>query len=389
MSEEVELPTRLDLGAEWAMLELSSLGLTTPRQTAMFNAFLAQRDFDFGELLEQGIRHKVLPRLARHLLSDVVESLLPVRVRQHLQSVILVHEHKSAVHLKECLRVAEGLKAAGITFSFTKGVVFEQTFLKRVGGRVMNDIDCMIAPVSREAVVRAMLDLGFQMGYFDWASRSVQLDRSTMLKFKLHPDHLPHFTRVLDDPVVPSVAVDFANSMTWTNSPWEVPLEDALAELVGVPCSQFAETIPSLAPSYHFLFTVLHLFREAWFERTIRVGTDVDLAKFSDIYHLYRTEESEILRGGFTALVNRLELHLPVCWVLEHADRVFGSSMMASLGLAGCVSEDWLASARASNGQLAVWRGSMRERLRAKDRACLFSWPELSQGGNHEPGNGV
>ena len=52
--------------------------------------------------------------------------------------------------------MAQGLAGRGIRFVVTKGMTFESTLYGSLGTQHMNDIDFMIAPQDREAVMSAM-----------------------------------------------------------------------------------------------------------------------------------------------------------------------------------------------------------------------------------------
>ena len=103
------------------------------------------------------------------------------------------------------------------------------------------------------------------------------------------------------------------------------------------------------------------------------VGKDVNLSKFADVIRLWRVHGESMRRAGLTNRLEEFGLIEPVVWVLEHLDRTFGSSIVREINLQGRVSEEYLASARASGGRLHQWKGTMRERLQCKDRHKLFA----------------
>jgi hypothetical protein len=193
--------------------------------------------------------------------------------------------------------------------------------------------------------------------------------------YALNPDHLPSHGRLSDAPCVPFLHVDFANSLTWARSPYEVPVEEALRDRVELPLPGLdGATIPAFAPPYQFLFTVLHLFREAGFEQWLELELDVSLMKFGDVIRLFDAHEDALSDGRFTALLASYGVAEPVAWVLEHTDRTFGTAMTERLGLGGRVDEDVLFSARPAGGKAdRAWRGTMRERLWARDRRALLT----------------
>jgi hypothetical protein len=362
----------LALGHEWAALELLAVDRASPGAAEHLGDLLRSPQLDLGELLEQAMRHRLVHRLAHHLERDELEDAIGYEVRQHLATLLRANRHRTVLLRGEAARVAYAFRTHGVRVACTKGIVFEAALYGANGTRPMNDIDLMISPQERSAVTPIMAELGFQPGYYNPKTGSVELDRRTELLYKLHPDHLPHYTRVIDDPIVPYLVVDVANSFTWTNSPWQIPMPICLDRLGSHPVPGTKADLPCLAPAFQFLFTILHLFRDAWFERNARFGKDVDLQKFSDVLHCYEAWRTEIVAGDFLGIVDEWGLQDPVLWVLAHLDRSLHTAILAELGRQGLASEAWLASAQSPAGGRVQWRGTMRERLQSKERPKLF-----------------
>lgn len=190
--------------------------------------------------------------------------------------------------------------------------------------------------------------------------------------YRMNPDHLPHFRRLSGDALLPCYTIDVANGLTWTGSQWMVPVEVALENIDTIRLRDMDVPIPVMRVEFQFLFTILHLFREAWFTRSMESGLDVTLAKFGDVARLWIHCGPAIMRAEFSALIRTLGIVRPVLWILEHLDRTFHMTTVASLGLAGMSDEEWLASARAPGGQAIKADGTMRQRLVARDRMKLF-----------------
>ena len=97
----------------------------------------------------------------------------------------------------------------------------------------------------------------------------------------------------------------------------------------------------------------------------------MNLRKFADVMRLWQRHRAELQGGELRQLLEDYDLMLPVLWVLEHLDRSFGAGfetgfetgIVASLGLSGRVTEDWLASTGSARGGVQFWSGTMRERL--------------------------
>ncbi len=331
--------------------------------------------FDWSELVDQALRHQMLPLVTFELLVRQPPADAPDHIERHLASVLALNRHCLDILRRETVRVASALADRGVRFVATKGITFESTIYGGLGVRVLKDIDFMIAPADRDEVRDLMGSLGFQHGNYEWREgRVVALPRQQYIRHMLHPDHLPRFVRPSDDPCVPHVYVDFANSLTWENSQYQIPVDQALASAgtLNLP-GHGGNDLPCFSPAYQFIFTVLHLFREAWLKQWVELGLDVSLMKFGDVIRLYRHHRQALKSEQFAGLLAELQITEPVAWVVEHLDRTFGTSMTSAMRLAGAVDESRLNSALPTQGDERRWRGTMRERLHAKHRSELFS----------------
>ena len=352
-----------ETGAEWRLLELvAQLDGTDADRTAEA-VRLARGSLDTDVLLAQAVRHHLLSALAAFLLDHELMERWPRATRTHLSYTYRWTRHRTRLLVAEAQRIAEVLGAAGIPFACTKGIVYQSLLYGSRGTRYLADIDLMVRPDSRGEVARALDRLGFAAGkYFDHRTDGlVDLARRDIALYAMYPDHLPHFVRLSGDPVTPYYKVDVAFSLTWYGSRWQVPVDAALAGLVEVPVT--GGTLPSLAVPYSFLFAVLHLFREAWFARTMRTS-DVRLGQFADVVRLWRGYAAREV-GAIGGLIRSLALEPPVAWVCHHADSVFATTMSDALGLGDYGDERWLRSACGSGGEVLDWSGDMRSRLRS------------------------
>ena len=309
----------------------------------------------------------MLPLLAHHIISDGLRFDVPASIHQHMESALEWNRWQIEVFRRETVRVAQGLAGCGIQFVVTKGMTFESTLYGGLGTRHMNDIDFMIAPPDREAVMSVMHELGFRP-FFDWAKDP----RREEISSRLNPDHLPKLVRAIDQPGTRTVTVDVANSLTWTRSPFDVPVEEALKDPVeqsvpGMP----GVGVPCFRPTYQFLFTVLHLFREAWLQKFVDFGNDVGLMKFGDVIRLIDRDRNELTDGELLRIMEAHSVTDAVAWVLGHMDETFHTRTLELLALEKQGDEELLAGQMQSSGYVGAWGQSMRERLQSKDRGSL------------------
>jgi hypothetical protein len=308
---------------------------------------------------------------------EISAALLP-QLRGELVGALLANRRWVAAQTRAANAVCQAFADAGLRVATTKGVPLEHTVYGGRGGRKMMDIDLMIHPRDRETARRIMGRLGFVHGVYDWRSHSISPNSTrTEAVYRLNPDHLPHYLRLEPDNAG-VIAIDIANSLTWTASESQVDLDLVLDGLEHVPALKGEVELPTLAPVWQFLFTVLHLFREAWFQETVKRGKDM-LYKFADVVRIWHAHQA-ILTSNLPSAINQFGLSMQVGWVTIHTDRTLGTTISTDLGLAGSLSEACLASGEAPGGIAATWRGTMRERLQCRDRLALFSAHEPLRG---------
>lgn len=372
-----------DLGVEWTLLELSCLDSREIKENDVFDNIniFDKVDFHWGELLEQAIRHKILSMLVVYVLQTKLFDRMPRLLKEHLRATLELNKYKNSVFYREAAKIIKSLAEKDVQFVFTKGITLESTIYRGNGSRSFVDIDLMILPKHRNVVIQAISNLGYSPSRFDWKTLTLKkLSPEDLAIFKLNPDHLPSHLLLINDPVVPYIDIDFATSLTWTRSPFNVPIEDALAEIVYQPIPGIPDVqMPCFNSKFQFIFTILHLFREAWVFRegwvdTINAGweTDVTLSKFADVIRLWRAYEKELNTPEFIQLLEKYQIIDPILWVLEHTDRTFHTGIVPALGLEGRVTEEWLHSAGGAGGKRVQWKGTMRERLHCKNRRQLF-----------------
>ena len=368
------------LGPEWTILELLARGIVDDSERQMVRDLLLTRTLDWGELLEQALRHKMLPMLTQHIIAADLRFDVPMSIYLHLESALEWNRWQIEVFRRESVRVAHGLAGRGIHFVVTKGMAFESTLYGSLGTRYMNDIDFMIAPRDRESVMSVMQELGFRP-FFTWAKDA----RREEISSRLNRDHLPKLMRAINQPGARTVQVDVANSLTWTKSPFDVPVEEALENPVEQPVpGMLGVSLPCFRPTYQFLFTVLHLFREAWLQKFVDFGTDVGLMKFGDVIRLIEQNRGELTDGELLRIMEIHNVIHPVGWVLRHLDETFQTRTQELFALEEYGDEELLASQMQSSAYVRASGQSMRARLQSKTRGSLRSVAPAQSAGCNE-----
>src|SRR5262249_27611228 len=120
-----------------------------------------------------------------------------------------------------------------------------------------------------------------------------------------------------------------------------------------------------------FLFTALHLFREAWLQKFVDFGNDVGLMKFGDVIRLIDCYGDELSDGELLRVMETHRVSDPVAWVLRRLDDTFHTHTLELLALENHGDEGLLASQLQSSGYVRASGQSMRERLQSKARGSL------------------
>jgi len=365
----------LNLGKEWALLELLTLGLTSPQEREMFTQLLSEKNLNWKLLLTQAERHKMLNYLAFEVTENYPD-FLPQVVKQYLDDLLFLNRHKLKIYRREAAKIVTALQQEKVRFVGTKGIVLESTIYHGNGSRTLSDIDFMIAPEDRDVVSKILPDLGYEMGSFNTKTgKIIPHSRETLIGYKLNPDHLPSRVKLTGDVIIPCVELDIANSLTWTLSPFQVPIKAALAEVIyqDIPGIN-AVQLPCFSPSFQFVFTVLHLFKEAWIVGlTLEIkDKDVSLSKFADVVRLWQLHQDVLKSEEFKQMLQEFGIIDPVLWVLEHLDRTLNTDIVSNLNQTGKLREEWLFSASGAQGKKVQWKGTMRDRLYSFNRQQFF-----------------
>lgn len=356
----------------WEVLSALCRAAADPAARAAAAELIAAGRVELSALLEQAAAHRLLPALGYVLATEDCGGggTVPPQVRGELLGALLANRRRVDRLTRTAAEAVARLIEAGVPVAVTKGVVLEATVYGGLGVRKMMDADLMIHPRDRARTTEVMTELGFRDGVYDWRTHRIDdLPSQARAVYRLSPDHLPHFLRLEPDRGG-TLVVDVANSVTWSASRWQVPMDEVL-ERIDVTAVLGGELeVPTLAPSWLFLFTALHLFRESWFLATVSAGKDM-LYKFADVLGLWNRHR-ELLCAEVPALVHAHALTTPLAWVTGHTDQLFGSDLTGSLGLGDAAREDWLAGGEGPGGKELRWTGTMRERLLCRDRAALF-----------------
>ncbi len=374
LTREAEMATsRNTFGPEWALLEHICLETIEKGWGEQVTDVISSADFNWGIFIEHAVRHKLQALVSRRLISNEYQGIVPGKMRDLLNDFRHLIAHRLRLLRRAAGEVASALEAGGIPHAARKGVVLDLNAYGDTRSRFFYDVDVMVAPESIDKVDDVMRALGYEVGVFDLENVAIiPHSRSQILQYKLSPDHLPRYGRLCEDPLVKYIEVDFATSLTWYGSDYQIPPDVAFRHLSKYWLPGQENPITAFSPDFQLVDHSMHLFREAYLESSIKAGNDVSLSAFLDVALLWNKFQEIYCEERFRRLIGDLGIARPIAWVIAHTDRVWGTNILHQLKLEGLADEQWLQSWRVRGGRPGIWLGDMRGRLHMKSRSKIF-----------------
>lgn len=335
---------------------------------------------NWGSLIELSIRHKMLPTLAFHLHQYYHELTELGLMKYHIANFFVrnhgINVQKKKITLELSERIFYRFEQERIPIVMNKGLVLEkQIHYGDCRRHLGSDIDFMIHPEHREQTFNTLKDMGFSIGKYDIATgKIIEHTRQESLIYKFSPDHLIRFTTLTDELTCRHMDLDFANNLSWHNSQYVIPMEDALKEIetITVNFQNREYQIRKFNDHFEFIFVLMHLYREAWFyKKDIQIEEDVNIKKFFDVIQYLKQRKDVIFSESFLMLLEKYNILKPFKWVIIHTDFVFGTNFSTEIDTSD-IDEAYLNSAFESQGKTRLWKGNMTERLFSENRKGLF-----------------
>ena len=236
----------------------------------------------------------------------------------------------------------------------------------------MSDADFIVEVKNKNIVMETLKSLGYKIGTVNWKNNGIkELSREEYLIYLNTPDKLPEFVKETDNNIIKYVSIGFVCSLTWNKCEYSVDINDALQNIRLIDIGLNNEKIPALGITYHYIYIILHLYKHAWLEFLSRWNNDVNLVKFGDVYRYYK-KYKEIIDKELPEIIKKQNIENPVIWTLQHTDEIFGSNIVENLNYENFINDEYLHSAGDKKGNIRIWKGNMRERLKSKNRKKLF-----------------
>jgi len=241
---------------------------------------LLKSDIDFPYVLGQLLFNRV-GGVAYHTLKKFnLLGLLNREIRNTLQTIYLANTEKTISFKVIIDSLNTDFESLKIPYAFLKGSLL--CFLYPLGCRTSNDIDVLINAEDIDVVSEMLVSKGYEQGYlkngvFTKASRN-EIITSRMMRGETVP-----FIKRVDFPGMEYAEIDINISLDYKND------EKSLVDKILGNCCTYSYGINSVRAldKYDFIIQLCsHLYKEATVYPWVKMGRDLSLYKFLDIYML-------------------------------------------------------------------------------------------------------
>lgn len=225
----------------------------------------------------------LLPRVHRELRNSLKDSYRMAR-------------QKTEAFRKGLALLSEVFCGAGFPYAFLKGSVLAGMY--PAGLRTSNDFDVLTAPGDVAACCQLLREHGFVQGRYDQAGGIIPATRQEIIHSRMNRGETVPFLLRSEYEGLDVIEVDVNFSLDFKAKHSENTVEDILTETVPFPVLG-GKSLQTLGEEDFLIQLCVHLYKEAAVYNWVRMGRDLSLYKFLDLY-LY------LLEKGNAAFFGRL-----------------------------------------------------------------------------------
>lgn len=172
------------------------------------------------------------------------------------------------------------LKPLNTEYAFLKGAYLCNIYPK--GHRVSNDYDILTTPFNISELTEILSDDGYRQGYIR-NNEFIAATREEIITSRMMRGETVPFVKEVNLPFMKFAEVDINFSLNYKNEQ-SLTVDRMLQETVQARIGDFK--IPVLSPEDFMLHLCSHLYKEATTYQWVRMGRDLSIYKFLDIYML-------------------------------------------------------------------------------------------------------
>ncbi|MGE5456533.1 MAG: nucleotidyltransferase family protein [Ignavibacteriales bacterium] len=201
-------------------------------------------------------------------------------------SIYMIHQSQSLrLDLqKEYIKdISSKLCECNIKHVFLKGSVLSST-LYPAGTRASNDIDILVSKDSIQEVKKALYELDFVQGKYNYKNDTVEeFDNHTIAQSIKDRGETAPFIKVINKVTIKTIDVDVNFSLDWNPNANNEIVTSFLDERILVPIDSNS-SIYSLKEEHLFIQLCIHLYKDSVLLDIVKKRKVLDLYKFVDLY---------------------------------------------------------------------------------------------------------
>ncbi|MGJ0639123.1 nucleotidyltransferase family protein [Xenorhabdus bovienii] len=233
-------------------------------------------------------KHKLFPILEYVVRQQNLHKEIGLKDYDLISSYCIMLKHKQRLNDIALVELTNQLRKENIPYALRKGTTLAQLY-HDPSHRISNDIDILVNKKYSKSVQLLLTEIGYTCGFYHHESGTIQPHKnSTLLKYRMSPDHLPHYTKLVDG--IPLV-IDVAFTLSWAS------LKDFLSTDEILANNSMVAGISQLSPQHNYLHTLLHLYRECFFLSSLKKRAPY-LTSFIDVVLLNRTKKKYFSTEG-------------------------------------------------------------------------------------------
>lgn len=343
----------------------------TPQETERVRELLQAHanTLDWGFLIDQAIRHKVLALMGRRIDEAMAGAGIKARVqhRRFLRYYAETNRQRNETMLRELARVVQALSDAGVRAALRKGAVAARELYRDLSVRQLGDIDILVGREDFDRAYQALEALGYVDGEVDITGHvAVPNTREYRIFWALHGNGF-HFVRTTDEPFVEAYSIELTDNLYAPDSGASVPVSELEPyyvpdELHGVPTYK-------LGPAAFLLDVCSDIYLKATTLYFIEQSKDLQLMKFVDLLGLVTESGTPEVVLELRRLADLFGVLDQAAFSLHLAAELFGSAPFAAFLDHFPAPSGGIRVFGAPDGIRGQWNASVRDRIFDNRRA--------------------
>lgn len=324
---------------------------------------------DWGFLIDQAVRHKVLALLGRRVDEAMAGAGIKAKIphRKFFRYYAEANRQRNEAMLAELARVMQAFSAAGVRAALRKGAVLARELYRDLSVRQLGDIDLLVGREDFDQAHQVLEALGYVDGDVDITGQvAVPNSREFRIFWALHGNGF-HFVRTTDEPFVEAYPIELTDNLYAPDSGVSVPVSALVPHYV--PDELHGVATDKLGPAAFLLDVCSDIYLKATTLYFIEQSKDLQLMKFIDLRGLVTETGTLEVARQLRELADGFGVLEQAAFSLYLAAELFGDEPFATFLDCLPAPAGGIRGFGAPDGVSGQWQVSVRDRIFDNRRA--------------------